>query len=54
MQAPVFIAPAMDLDMYKHPSTTDNLALLEQRGNHIIEAQSGFLASHLEGKGRME
>ena len=54
MKAPVFIAPAMDLDMYKHPSTTDNLALLEQRGNHIIEAQSGFLASHLEGKGRME
>ena len=51
MKAPVFIAPAMDLDMYKHPSTTDNLALLEQRGNHIIEAQSGFLASHLEGKG---
>lgn len=54
MKAPVFVAPAMDLDMYKHPSTIDNLALLAKRGNHIIEAQSGFLASHLEGKGRME
>lgn len=54
MKAPVFVAPAMDLDMYKHPSTQDNLDLLQRRGNHIIEAQSGFLASHLEGKGRME
>lgn len=54
MKAPVFVAPAMDLDMYKHSSTIDNLALLAKRGNHIIEAQSGFLASHLEGKGRME
>ncbi|MDY6205878.1 MAG: bifunctional phosphopantothenoylcysteine decarboxylase/phosphopantothenate--cysteine ligase CoaBC [Prevotella sp.] len=54
MKAPVFIAPAMDLDMYAHPSTQTNLAILEQYGNHIIEPQSGFLASGLEGKGRME
>lgn len=54
MKAPVFIAPAMDLDMYRHPSTQSNLALLQSRGNHIIEAGSGFLASGLEGKGRME
>lgn len=54
MKAPVFIAPAMDLDMYAHPSTQANLAILEQYGNHIIEPQSGFLASGLEGKGRME
>lgn len=54
MKAPVFIAPAMDLDMYKHPTTHDNLALLQSRGNHIIEPGTGFLASHLEGKGRME
>lgn len=54
MKAPVFIAPAMDLDMYAHPSTQDNLDLLRQRGNHIIEPTSGELASHLTGKGRME
>ena len=54
MKAPVFIAPAMDLDMFAHPSTTDNLALLSPRGNFIIEPQSGELASHLVGKGRME
>ncbi|WP_028896105.1 bifunctional phosphopantothenoylcysteine decarboxylase/phosphopantothenate--cysteine ligase CoaBC [Prevotella sp. HUN102] len=54
MKAPVFVAPAMDLDMYRHPSTQSNLALLQSRGNHIIEAGSGFLASGLEGKGRME
>lgn len=54
MKAPVFIAPAMDLDMFAHPSTTDNLDLLSQRGNFIIEPQSGELASHLVGKGRME
>ena len=44
----------MDLDMFAHPSTTDNLDLLSQRGNFIIEPQSGELASHLVGKGRME
>ena len=54
MKAPVFIAPAMDLDMFAHPSTTDNLDLLAQRGNFIIEPRSGELASHLVGKGRME
>lgn len=53
-KAPVFIAPAMDLDMMAHPSTTRNLELLRSYGNHIIEAASGELASHLTGKGRME
>lgn len=54
MKAPVFIAPAMDLDMYRHPSTQHNLETLKGYGNHIIEPESGFLASGLEGKGRME
>ncbi len=54
MKAPVFVAPAMDLDMYAHPSTQGNLDILRSYGNHIIEPQSGFLASHLVGKGRME
>lgn len=54
MKAPVFIAPAMDLDMYKHPSTQANIATLQAYGNHFIEPASGFLASGLEGKGRME
>lgn len=54
MKAPVFIAPAMDLDMYRHPSTQKNIKTLQSYGNHIIEPGSGFLASGLEGKGRME
>lgn len=54
MRAPVFIAPAMDLDMYRHPSTQANMAILRSFGNHIIAPESGFLASGLEGKGRME
>ena len=54
MKAPVFIAPAMDLDMYKHPSTQENMKRLVSFGNHIIEPASGFLASGLDGKGRME
>ena len=54
MKAPVFIAPAMDLDMYRHPATQRNLETLRSYGNHIIEPGSGFLASGLEGKGRME
>lgn len=54
MKALVFIAPAMDLDMYKHPSTQKNIRTLRSFGNHIIEPGSGFLASGLEGKGRME
>lgn len=53
-KAPVFIAPAMDLDMFAHPSTQHNLDLLRSYGNHIIEPASGELASHLIGKGRME
>lgn len=54
MKAPVFIAPAMDLDMYAHPSTQENMKTLLSYGNHIIEPGTGFLASKLEGKGRME
>lgn len=53
-KSPVFIAPAMDLDMFAHPSTQKNLDTLRSRGNHIIEPQVGELASHLTGKGRME
>ena len=53
-KAPVFVAPAMDLDMFAHPSTKKNLELLKSYGNHIIEPASGELASHLIGKGRME
>lgn len=53
-KAPVFIAPAMDLDMFAHPSTQRNLELLRSYGNHIIEPAEGELASHLQGKGRME
>ena len=54
MKAPVFVAPAMDLDMFAHPSTTANLDTLRSYGNHIIEPAEGELASHLVGKGRME
>lgn len=54
MKAPVFVAPAMDLDMYRHPATRKNLETLRSFGNHIIEATEGELASHLVGKGRME
>ena len=53
-KAPVFVAPAMDLDMFAHPSTQQNLARLRSFGNRIIEPASGELASHLVGKGRME
>lgn len=53
-KAPVFVAPAMDLDMYAHPSTQKNLDILRSYGNHIIEPATGELASHLVGKGRME
>ncbi|MCH1417540.1 MAG: bifunctional phosphopantothenoylcysteine decarboxylase/phosphopantothenate--cysteine ligase CoaBC [Flavobacteriaceae bacterium] len=52
-QCPVFIAPAMDLDMYAHPANQKNMALLESFGHIIFPAQEGFLASGLEGKGRM-
>lgn len=53
-KAPVFVAPAMDLDMMRHPSTVRNLELLRSYGNNIIEPAAGELASHLVGKGRME
>lgn len=52
-KAPVFLAPAMDLDMMAHPSTQRNIATLRSYGNHIIEPTVGELASHLTGKGRM-
>ena len=53
-KAPVFVAPAMDLDMFAHPSTQANLDKLRSYGNRIIEPATGELASHLVGKGRME
>lgn len=53
-KCPVFIAPAMDLDMFAHPATLQNLETLKSRGNYIIEPGTGELASGLEGKGRME
>lgn len=53
-KAPVFIAPAMDLDMFAHPATQQNLERLRSFGNRIIEPAEGELASHLVGKGRME
>ncbi len=54
MKAPVFVAPAMDLDMFAHPATQNNINILRSYGNHIIEPGEGELASHLVGKGRME
>jgi phosphopantothenoylcysteine decarboxylase/phosphopantothenate--cysteine ligase len=54
MKAPTFVAPAMDLDMYAHATTQENLATLRRHGVHIVEPGEGFLASHLVGKGRME
>ena len=53
-KCPIFLAPAMDLDMMAHPSTKRNLELLASYGNYIIEPAVGELASHLVGKGRME
>ena len=52
-RCPVFVAPAMDLDMYAHPTTQENISYLKSKGVNIIDAASGFLASGLEGKGRM-
>jgi len=52
-KCPVYIAPAMDLDMYKHPSTKENISKLESFGNTIIYPESGELASGLEGEGRL-
>ncbi len=53
-KAPIILAPAMDLDMYQHPSTVRNIKILQSYGNHIIEPGTGELASGLYGKGRME
>ncbi len=53
-KAPVFVAPAMDLDMFAHAATQQNIDCLRSFGNHIIEPAAGELASHLVGKGRME
>ena len=53
-KCPVMFAPSMDLDMYKHPSTQRNIETLKSYGNIVIEPDSGFLASGLIGKGRME
>lgn len=52
-RSPVFAAPSMDLDMFKHPATRENIRILEGRGVKIIDAATGELASGLEGKGRM-
>ena len=52
-RCPIFVAPAMDLDMYAHPTTQENIEYLKSKGVNIIDAASGFLASGLEGKGRM-
>ncbi len=52
-KCPVFLAPSMDLDMYAHPAVQKNISLLKERGNFIIDAEDGFLASGLSGKGRM-
>jgi len=53
-RCPVVVAPAMDMDMYQHPSTQQNLEILKSYGNHVIEPAKGELASGLEGPGRME
>ncbi|GAF02225.1 epidermin decarboxylase [Saccharicrinis fermentans DSM 9555 = JCM 21142] len=52
-RCPVFVAPTMDLDMYLHPANQRNMTILQQDGVHIIEAETGELASGLSGKGRM-
>lgn len=52
-KSPVFIAPAMDLDMWAHPATRQNISTLKSYGNHIIQPGSGELASGLDGEGRL-
>lgn len=52
-RCPVFVAPSMDMDMLKHPATIKNIETLRSFGNHIIEPESGELASGLSGKGRL-
>ena len=54
VRCPVMVAPAMDMDMFSHPATQDNLQLLQKRNVQVIEPASGELASKLQGKGRME
>lgn len=54
VRCPVMIAPAMDMDMYKHPATRDNIEILKSRGHSFVEPETGELASGLTGKGRME
>jgi len=54
VKCPVMVAPAMDLDMFAHASTQENLKILKNRGVEILEPDSGELASGLEGKGRMQ
>lgn len=51
---PVVIAPAMDVDMWRHPATRDNVGMLTARGNILVEVASGELASGLTGEGRMQ
>ena len=53
-KCPVIFAPAMDLDMYRHPATQSNVSKLQSYGNILIEPDSGELASGLHGKGRMQ
>ncbi len=53
-KCPVVFAPAMDLDMFQHPATQENMEILRKRGNHILDTNSGELASGLEGEGRMK
>lgn len=53
-KAPVMLAPSMDLDMFKHPSTKRNMEVLKSYGNLLVKPTSGELASGLDGKGRME
>lgn len=53
-KCPVMVAPAMDLDMFQHPSTSRNIALLKSYGNIILDPATGELASGLSGKGRMQ
>jgi phosphopantothenoylcysteine decarboxylase/phosphopantothenate--cysteine ligase len=53
-RCPVVLSPAMDMDMYAHPSTRRNMEILRSYGNHIIEPAEGDLASGLSGRGRMQ
>lgn len=54
VRCPTMIAPAMDMDMFHHQATQDNITILQNRGHHFVEPETGELASGLTGKGRME